>query len=244
MAAALSLMAFAVASAQAEVGSHWNVNGSSISKELVEKGVVPAATLEGSHGVLLSHAIGIELNILCTSVEFEEARLKLEGSSLGKIKFAGCQITTQKKEGKPGEQEVLTACEPHTGTSEEGKGVVLTNLLKDLIILHEGAEGYDRLEPEEGTRFVVIATSAACAFGENIPVIGKFVFKDCSSKNEKGECITEGRVEKEVHLTVEGPLTELWTISKTEEHKATIDGSANVFLTLEHKGLKWSGTPA
>jgi len=229
MAAALSLMAFAVASAQAEVGSHWNVNGSSISKELVEKGVVPEAELENSHGVLLSHALGKELNILCTAVHFEEARLKLEGSSLGKIEFTGCRITTNGG-------EVLPACEPKTG----GKaGVVLTVLLKDLIILHEGPEGYDRLEPEEGTRFVIIETSASCAFGEKIPIIteaGKgFVFKDCN---------LEGRVEKVTHLTEEGPLTKLWTISKTEEHEAHIDGSANVFLTLEHKGLKWSGTPA
>jgi len=229
VAAALSVMAFAAASAQAEVGSHWNVNGSAISEALVTKGVVPGATLVGNHGVLLGRALGKELNILCTEVQFEEAKLKLEGSSLGKIRFSKCQITTNGG-------EVLPACEPHTG---EEKGVVLTNLLKDLIVLEaEGVagEGYDRLEPETGTRFVNIATSSKCAFGENIPVIGKFVFKDSE---------LQGRTEKAIHETEEGPGTELWVISVTEEHKSKIDGKAEVALTgEEHAGLKWSGTPA
>ena len=202
--ATLSAMAFAVAPAQAEVGSQWNVNGHPISKELVEKGVVPEPKLENNHGVLLSHAFGKELNILCTFMEFSEARLKLEGSSLGKARFTGCRITTNGG-------EVLSACEPHTGAE---KGVILTVLLKDLIVLEaEGIakEGYDRLEPEEGTKFVTITTSASCAFGENIPVIteiGKgFVSKDSN---------LELRAEKFTHLLEEGPGTKLWTMSKTE----------------------------
>jgi hypothetical protein len=225
LAAALSVMAFAAAAAQAEVGSHWNVNGSAISATLLP---VPGATLENNHGQLLSHALGgTPLNILCTAVTFENAVLKAEGGSLGKIKFSGCTINNGK--------EVLPACEPVTGTE---KGVVLTVLLKDLIVLEASGiagEGYDLLEPEEGTQFVNIATAGECAFGTHIPVIGKFVFKDCN---------LEGKVEKVTHLTEEGPGTELWVISKTNEHKATIDGSANVFLTGAHEGLKWSGTPA
>jgi hypothetical protein len=217
-----------VASAQAEVGSHWNVNGSAISESLVNKGVVPEAQLEGNHGVLLSHALGKELNILCTAVQAEEAKAKLEGSGLGKIRFSGCRVTTNGG-------EVLPACEPHNG---EEKGVVLTKLLKGLLVLEAGGvagEVYGRVEPEEGTRFVELATSSSCAFGANIPVIGKFVGKDSQ---------LEGKVEKVTHLGEEGPGTELWILSKTEEHMTHIDGTVNGFLTGEHKGLTGSGTPA
>jgi len=231
VAAALSVMAFAAASAQAEEGSHWNVSGSAISDALVTAGVVPQATLENNHGELLGKALGKPLKILCTAVAFVGARLLLEGGSGGKVRFTGCRITTL--EG--GALVVLPACEPHTGTE---LGVVETVALKDLIVLHEGAEGYDRLEPVTGTKFVNISTSSKCAFGENIPIItetGKgFVFKDCN---------LEGRVEKVTHLVSEGPLTKLWVISKTEEHESTIDGSANVILVGAHEGLKWSGTP-
>jgi hypothetical protein len=223
LAAAFGAMAFA-ATAQAEVGAHWNVNGSSVSTELVTRGVVPEATLENSHGQLLGHALGKELNVLCTSMHLEEAKLKLEGSSLGKFRFVGCRITTNGG-------EVLPACEPHTG---EEKGVILTKLLKGLIVLHEGT-ALNRIEPEEGTRLVEIATSLSCAFGPNIPVIGKFFVKDCNGAF---------RVEDFTHLFEEGPLTELWVISKTEEHKSAIDGSALASLTGEHAPFKWSGTPA
>jgi len=223
-----SMMTFVITSAQAEVGSHWNVNGSSISDSLVENGVVPDADLENNHGVLFGHALGKELDILCTGIHLEEARLKLEGGSLLKVEFLGCRITTNGG-------EVLPACEPHTGAA---KGVILTVLLKDLIILHEGPEAYDRLEPHEGNRFVEVITSSSCAFGEKIPILteaGKgFVVKDCN---------LEFRVEKVTHLVEEGPLTKLWTYSKTAEHEARIAGSANVFLVGEHKGLKWSATP-
>jgi hypothetical protein len=239
MAAALSVMAFAAASAQAEVGSHWNVNGSAISATLLP---VPEAELtktSGSlHGVLLSKILGSKFEILCTAVHFKEAVLKSEGGSLGKIEFTGCVELVG--------GVLQPACEPHTGTQ---KGVIVTKLLKDLIVLVAGGvagEGYDRLEPEEGSTFTTVESSEECSVGEKVPVIGKFIFQDCGATSENpAACTThEGKVEKVKHFTREGPGTELWVISKTEEHKATIDGGAEVFLTGSHVGLKWSGTPA
>jgi len=203
--AALSVMAFAAASAQAEATSHWNINGTALKNNTLLPSVT--ASLENNHGVLLGHALGKELNILCTSIAFVGAVLKQEGGSSGKIKFSGCRITTNGGEELP-------ACEPHNGTE---KGVVETVALKDLIVLEAGGEAgapYDRLEPVEGTRFVNIATSASCAFGENIPIITEtgagFVLKDCNK---------EGKVEKVTHLGEEGPGTKLWVISKTVEHE-------------------------
>jgi hypothetical protein len=226
--AALSVMAFAPASAQAEATSHWNINGTSLNNNTLLPKV--AATLENEHGVLLGHALGKELNILCTSIAFKEAVLKEKGGSLGKIRFAGCRFTTSGS-------EVLPACEPHNGTE---KGVIETVGLKDLIVLEAGGvagEPYDRLEPEEGTRFVVLETSSSCAFGEKIPIVTEtgngFVLKDCNN---------EGKVEKVTHLGEEGPGTKLWVISKTVEHESHIDGSTNVVLSgAEHADLKFSG---
>lgn len=227
LAVAVSVMAFSAGAAQAEKGSHWNINGTAISEALISTGASPGGTLENNHSVLLSHVLGKELNELCTALTLEETTLKLEGGGVGKIRFSGCAVNNGK--------ETLPACEPHTGAE---KGVVLTALFKELIVLEAGGvagEAYDQLEPAEGTVFVTQETSAECAFGSKIPTIGKIVLKDCN---------LEAKVEKVTHLYEQGPGTELWIISKTAEHKATIDGSVNLFLTGVHEGLKWSGTPA
>ncbi len=67
-------------------------------------------------------------------------------------------------------------------------------------------------------------------------MIGSLTLKDC--ENLALTHLVEHLVEQFT------PLTELWTISKTTEHKATLLGSAWAFLTGEHEGLKWSGDPA
>jgi hypothetical protein len=218
----LGLMAVSAGAAQAEVGAHWNVNGGKVTDALhAELG----ATLEGSHGILLSHALGKTFDILCTAMAFEEAVLKVEGGSSGKIKFTGCKILLG--------GTVSNACEPKDAGVA---GVILTKALKDLIVLHEG-QPVDRLEPVTLPLFSLIETAAECAFGTSIPVLGgKFTFKDCQN---------EGTIEKVTHLGEElQALTELWVLSKTVEHVAHIDGSANVSLIGAHATLKWSGTPA
>lgn len=231
----LGLMAFSTSAAQAEVGAKWNVNGSAISATLL-----PAigATLEGSHGILLSKALGVPLNILCTAIGFVGATLKAEGGALGKIKFTGCKVLKG--------TEVLASCEPHNGAT---KGEILTNTLKGLIVLDAGQPVTLLIEDETKVgaepTFVSIETSEACSFGAKIPVIGEFVLSDCSKK-EAGVCIPEGTVEKKIHLGLElASLTKLFVISLTEEHKATIDGSIEGFLTgAAHEGLNWSAKPA
>jgi hypothetical protein len=245
----LGLVAISAGAAQADVGAHWNVNGKSY--ETSEKEKAEGTTIEKTlpvelgaaletDGTLLSKALGgTSFNILCTGMNFENAVLKAVGGSLGRIRFSGCKIFLGGKESVP--------CEPHTVTGGvDERGVILTVLLKDLIVLHEEEvspgvkknEPVDRLEPEEGETFVTIQTSAECSVGgkAGIPVIGKFTLKDCQH---------EGRVEKVTHLGDElAALTEMWILSKTVEHKATIDGSANVSLIKAHEKLTWSGTPA
>jgi hypothetical protein len=201
---------------------HWNVNGKAINSELKPQF---GAVLENNHGILFSKAIGASFRILCTGVTFEEAVLKVEGGSLGKIRAAGCKILLN--------EVVSVPYEPHTGTE---KGVILSKLLKGLIVLHEGEPVYS-LEPEVPPIIFLVETGPECSVGSSIIIIGgKITLKDCQK---------EGRVEKVTHLLEElAALTELWIISKTAEHKATVAGSLEVFLLGGHAGLTWGSTPA
>lgn len=240
MLAALGVMAFASASAQASPGAFWELLNQA--GQLVKIGVpndtlLPSlgASLENNHGVLLTKVAGITVEILCTAMTLEEAKLLLEGKLLGKIKFSGCKIKLNGVVSAP--------CEPHTGAE---KGVILTLRLKGLIELHTLAGGekhhivkfLDDKEPFPNTdHFVTIELSEECAIGERLPVFGTFSAKECNIKEFLTHLVN--------HLWEEfKPLTELWVISNTAEHKATVDGSALVFLTGEHMGLKWGGTTA
>jgi hypothetical protein len=223
--AALGIMAFA-ASAQAEPGAHWNVFGSAIVQETPVK-----ATLENGTGSLLTQVGFNAVKLLCTAMELEEAVLKVEGGSLGKIKFTGC-ITFLNG-------TLAEKCKPKSSGAEAG--VILTNLLKDLIVLHpavSATEGYDRIEPEEGpdAKFVTILFGSSCAAGSEMPVFGKFTIKDCN---------IEGRVEKVTHLYEEfRPLSDLRVFNALGVGTpATIDGSANMSLSGANAGFPFSGIP-
>ena len=234
----LGLMAIAAGSAQAEKGAHWNVNGKNLN-EVKLTTLVQVKEIEelkdpvdpGKHLVLLTQIAKIKVKILCTGAKLEKFELLTEGSALGNIEFTGCKIFLN------GSTTASVACEPHTGAS---KGVILTELLKGLIVLHKLASGeiddLVLLAPDPpATQFVAIQLSEECAIGESIPVIGEFFMKDCQNLFLK---------EQPTHLIEEGPLTKLFVISESEEHKSVIEGSAILELEGEHKGLNWSGTPA
>jgi hypothetical protein len=225
--AALGIMASA-ASAQAESGAHWNVNGSPISAILLPE---VQASLENGTGSLLTQVGLNAVKILCTAMEFEEADFKPEGGSLGRAKFSGCDTFLN--------GTLAIKCLPKS--PGQALGTILTNLLKDLIVLHpavSATEGYDRVEPDSGEpdpQFVNILLGATCAIGSEMPVYGKFTAKDCNN---------EGRVEKVTHLYEEfAPLTDLRVFTALTGPRATIDGSANISLTGAHVGLRWSGIP-
>jgi hypothetical protein len=96
-----------------------------------------------------------------------------------------------------------------------------------------------KILPDSGTELATIKTGPAvkneCPIGTSVPVIGSLALKDC--ENLALTHLKEHLVEAFT------PLTELWTISKTTEHKATLLGSAWAFLGEEHKGLQWAGDP-
>jgi hypothetical protein len=226
LALALGLMAFSATAARAEPGSFWKVNGSSISSTLLPE---IQASLENNDGTLLTVVGTNKIEILCESLKYVGAHLEAGGKASGKIHFAGC---VTKKEGV-----IQTACKPHSPGAAEG--LIETNALKGLIVLHEEAGGKKipllELTPAAGEIFVVLKmgkeTRSECAIGAEFNITGKEFLKDCQG---------EGEVEKVTHLAEEGPLSKLLF----GVNPATLDGSANNFLVgAAHEGLKFSGIP-
>jgi hypothetical protein len=172
---------------------------------------------------------GISVLYLCPIAETLNFRLKANGSigSGALIDFLFCLTHLN--------GVISKACEPIGG----GKaGVIKTTELHGLIELHELTGGVKddvvRLLPDSGETVAIIEMSAECAIGTKVPLIGKVVLKDC-------ENLALTHLVK--HLVEIGPLTEIWAISKTAEHVATILGSMWAFLTGAHEGLKFSLDP-
>jgi hypothetical protein len=227
------VMAFGATAAQAEVGANWLI----LTKAGVLKtGAELNALIEGETdktGILLTTILKIKTEITCPTFKVEKAKLIKEGTiSEGSVIFSECTI---KLNG------VANAnCVPHT--TGRGAGIVATEPFTGLIKLHllKPSEVKDEtvlIAPvNTEKRFATLIMSEACPIGEKVPIAGELSIKDCEGK------FLEHLVK---HLTEEFvPLTELWTISNTAEHKTTLDGSAWMFLGGEHAGLKFAGDPA
>ena len=239
----LGLMAFGTAGAQAEVGAKWLI--------LNKAGEVKqGSTLHASvqlktdvNGVLHSEILKIKVLFLCTTIEAENAKLQEEG-------IIGNEVITKEglKEGKGSKVKFSGCTTDLNGVTESkciptdpvgGAGTIITKLGHALLKLHEGND-IVKILPDTGKEFAAIKTGPAtgneCPIGTNVPVIGSLALKDC--ENLALTHLKEHLVEQFA------PLTKLWTISETEEHVATLLGSAWARLTGEHEGLLWSGDPA
>jgi hypothetical protein len=221
------VMAFAASGAQAEATANWLIlNAKSEVKTGAELSATVAGNLEtGVTGILLTEVLKIPTRILCTSATLIGVSLEGTGSLTngGKVQFSSCTVDTN---GTLNEK-----CKPKAGGAEVG--TILTNAGKGLLVLIGGV-ARTRIEPKEGETFATINMGAECPIGESIPVRGKLVIQD-----------SEVTTHKEKHLITEDTVnTDLWVLNKTEEHKAKIDGSAEVFLTGAHATLSWSGDPA
>jgi hypothetical protein len=245
------LMAFGATGAQAEVGAKWLI--------LTSGGVLKTgAELHASINlktdatmIFHSEILKIKSLFLCTTIELLNAKLQEEGiigntvvtnettklkeGRGSQIKFSGCTTDLN--------GTVSPACTPEDPVG--GKGTVISKLGHGLLKLHELAidkvkDDIIKVLPDTGETFATINTGPAvgneCPIGTSVPVIGSLVFRDCENLalTHLVEHLLEGFT----------PLTEMWTISKTTEHKSMALGSAWAFLTGEHVGLKWSGDPA
>jgi hypothetical protein len=229
------LMAFGSTVAQAEVGAKWL-----FAEKAPNSGLVPfllaSVGLEAETlGVLHTKIAGISVLFLCPVIEGLNIKLTTNGSiEEGMlIDFLNCTTDLNGVGSK--------ACEPAGG----GKaGVITTKELHGLIVLHElkpsGIKDDVLLilpDPVGGVKSEIFATvemGAECSIGTKVNIIGHLTLKDCQ------EMFLTHLVK---HLLEIGPLTELWAISKTAEHVATILGSFWAFLIGAHEGLKFSGDP-
>ena len=238
------LMAFGTSGAQAEVGAKWLILVENAKKEIELK---EGSTLHASVGleidspvlVLHSEILKIKTLFLCTEVKADEAKLLKDGTigkeegvpSGSKVLFGGCTTDLN--------GSLAPECKPEDPTA--GSGKISTQPGHALLVLHELTGGVKddltEIIPDTGlgTTFATIHLPAACPIGTSVPVIGKFFLKDCEEK---------ALMHVVKHLVEEGPLSELFTISKTAEHAAKLLGSAWAFLTGEHSGLSWDGDPA
>jgi len=129
------------------------------------------------------------------------------------------------------------ACKPNPGAEP---GVVLSNRLLGELTKHSTGEGVVLIkstveEVVAGVKqpvFGRIKSSVECPIGSNIPIIGpQFGARDVGGNKSLEE-------EKVTHVGAQGPLTEIWALSKTEEHKASTTGE--VEMELASKEI-WNG---
>jgi hypothetical protein len=229
--AAFSLIAFATVSAQAEVGATWDLNGVPLAA-----GLEPSVkgTIENKTGTLLTKIGGAEVEILCTTMETKEFKLKVAGKALGLLTFTGCLTRLNKVLSKD--------CEPLDFSGGKAiPGIILSLELEGLIVLHlvtpnSAVEPLVRLIPDSpgANAFAHIEFGEFCALPEDVLIGGEYVLKDCKNLFKTSQ---------KVHLVEEHSLTHIWAISQTPEHTAHIDGSAELELSGAEAGMNWSGLP-
>ncbi len=221
----LALGMFGAGSAQAAT---WRAGGADLTSgtKLVEGEVVaPSITLNTKIG-------GNEIKFTCqratlVGVEVEkEGKVKEGGKERASECITAINGTTQK------------SCEPNNNGTE--KGVVVSNQGKGRLTEHSTGEGVvifesttkEKIEGKEVPVFGHIKMGEECSIGEDVPIIGS-KFGAVDSGGMAG-LLTEAAT----HVFQEGPLTEMWAISETVEHKATVGGKWKIKWT---SGINWSG---
>jgi hypothetical protein len=217
-----SLMAIGTTAAQAETGAYWEIG---LTKEIKNFKPEVDATIDGIHIVLLTKVGLSKVEVDCTATRLSGTSLEKFGGFRGRIHYENCST---KLNGV-----TAGACKPHSPGSLEG--LIETNLLDGLIVLHTGGVALLELLPLFGGPFVTVVMGkelgSECAIGSKFDITGKAFVKDGAN---------EGSVNKLEHLVQEGPLSKLLFGGNA----ATIDGSAWVALVGEFLGSKWSGHPA
>jgi len=206
--------------------------------ESLDAGKLPAGIqitkLTSAKATLKTKIAGVEAKFTTsTAPELVGAKLEGEGklTTGGQLKFK--EITTELN-GK--------ASAPCTPLGTAGKdttlGTFTSSKIKGALVSHEN-DGAIQVLPETGTTFGKLSFGEECALPEEVPLITKKEGKGLVLKDPVGIASEL----KEHEITELPALTELWAISETTEHKATLEGSAAAALTGEHSGLKWSGVP-
>jgi hypothetical protein len=223
-----SLMALGVSSAQAEPTAKWLIlTSGGVVKTGAELPSQVIGEIENKDGSLLTKVIGLSVRVLCETMTLEGLKLEKEGSLTKGFTalFGGCETFINGK--------LEAACEPFS--AGEPLRSIKTNKLKGLAVLIGGAKRV-LIEPEvAGASLVLIQFHEECVLPD-LTIFGKLYIKDC-----KGDAAFSEHLVK--HLIEEDTVnSRMWVISDTAEHLETsLDGSAEVFLTGPHTGLRWGG---
>jgi len=234
----LGLMAFG-AQAQATTGAKWLIltaGGQLEEGATLHASVIARKDIFKSPFVLHTEILKIKVLFLCESVSVVNANLQKEGTIAREFDFTGKSVGSQIRFSfcSTDLNGVFTSeCTPTDPFG--GASTIYTKLGHALLVLGSFKEDLLKLLPDEGETSATVTLPAGCPIGTKVPVLGTVTLKDC--ENLALAHLFE-------HLFESGPGTELWAISKTEEHKATLLGSAWASLFGEHINLTWSGDPA
>jgi hypothetical protein len=230
----LALGVFGASSAQASV---WMVGGTNLTS-----GTKPLSASIVKTGVLHTKIGGNKVEFTCPEGQLVNVSLEASGKLTrgGKVEFTKCTTIIN--------GTVNPACEPVT---EGTAGRILSNEGEGQLTLHSTGDGVTVIksileEVVAGVKqpvFGRIKSSVECPIGSNIPIIGpKLSVQESITTAEKEAGKTPNsslEEEKATHNIVEfAPLTEIWALSKTEEHKASVLGEAAVKITA---GGNWNG---
>jgi hypothetical protein len=247
----LGLMAVAASGAQAEAGAKWTVAGADAATLNAE---VQIKTLTSGKATLKTKIAGAEVKFNTTTTpELLKVNLIGEGklSTGGQVRFTG--VTTELN------SKLSPVCEPlGTAGDKTTLGKILSEKGKGELVLHTGGIGVTRILPETGNTFGKLFFGEECSLPEEVPVITAAldVTKNAEGKIIKEEVLGQGtgltlkepkgklETEEEKHFIAELPaLTTLFSISATDEHKATVEGEAEVTLAGTHATKIWKGKP-
>jgi hypothetical protein len=213
------ILALGGASAQAETGANWMVNGTNVNGTLLPE-VQVKELVKKVGSLLFTTKAGTQVIILCEVLHIIFVRLWPSGALVSIIIIGlNCVVDLNGK--------ASAACKPHS--PGEPAGTIKSKELTGLMVLHEGS-GIVSVKPTTGTTLANIELGESCAIGEEIPLAGQFTVKDSQG---------EFSVEKVEHGVEEGPLSSITALGQA----ATLDGSAIVKLGGVHAGLKFSGLP-
>jgi hypothetical protein len=233
---ALSLMAVCAGAAQAEeTGGSWTyINAAGQLKTfegVLAEPEVGGKIETGTVFVLHSEALnGTKVLYECKKFAAFGSNLKPNGIVLGRLVFTECEAFLN--------GTLSAACNPLSGS-------IITNLIKAQMLLHKLPQNEkkeivkDKILIAEGenigggpiSTLAFIESTDSCALGIKVPVGGRFAIVPSNPSTHEVE-----------HLFKEfSPLTHLWILSDTAEHKANILGSGLAFLEGDHVGLKWAG---
>ncbi len=224
--AALGLIAFVAASAQAQTG--WLVN-----KAFITKNTPITATLHTGSEAILSSTFGTPektIEILCETVSSEQGNLfsgeKAEGLII--LNFTKCRTLISKV--------VSAACKPKEPIKWEAKFHAILHTTGD-------KKTYLLFEPEvKGGNFVVFNFGEECSFGEKISIGGELVMEGLNEKLEKNTGTSDYWLEDlTTHLMQEVATKKLFPLEGTESKKfdellfgarpASLNGIFKTFIT-------------